>query len=105
MGQRRLPLKADDLIILDKPANQAVVWDIRISPEWRGKGIGSILLDKCEQWAKAKNNIAIIIETQNTNVPACRFYANHGYELAFVRPDAYPDLPYEIQLLWRKSLL
>jgi hypothetical protein len=40
------------------------------------------------------------VESQNTNVPACRFYAGRGFLLRAVRRGAYPELPHEIQLLW-----
>jgi hypothetical protein len=40
------------------------------------------------------------VETQNINVPACRFYARQGCVLGAIHPDAYPDLPDEVQLLW-----
>jgi hypothetical protein len=44
------------------------------------------------------------IETQNINVPACRFYARRGYLLGAVHRYAYPQLPDETQLLWYKEL-
>jgi hypothetical protein len=44
------------------------------------------------------------VETQNTNAPACRFYARHGFELRVVNRAAYPTLPDEIQLFWYKDL-
>ena len=44
------------------------------------------------------------IETQNVNAAACRLYARCGYRLAEAHPLAYPDLPEEVQLIWRKVL-
>lgn len=45
------------------------------------------------------------IETQNTNAPACRFYARRGCVLRAIRRFAYPLLPNEVELLWYKELL
>jgi hypothetical protein len=45
------------------------------------------------------------VESQNTNVPACRFYAGRGFLLRAVRRGAYPELPHEIQFLWYKDLV
>jgi hypothetical protein len=45
-----------------------------------------------------------VIETQNTNVPACHFYTARGCELGAINRFAYPTLPNEIQLLWYKDL-
>jgi hypothetical protein len=44
------------------------------------------------------------VETQNINVPACRFYASQGCVLAAVNRMAYREPQDEIQLLWYKDL-
>jgi hypothetical protein len=43
------------------------------------------------------------IETQNINA-ACRFYQKMGCTLGGFDRFAYPRLPGEVQLLWRKAL-
>jgi hypothetical protein len=45
------------------------------------------------------------VETQQINVPACRFYAARGFVLRAVNESAYDGLPEEFQLLWYKSLV
>jgi len=44
------------------------------------------------------------IETQNVNVPACRFYQKTGCALGTSDRFAYPGQPGEVQLLWWKAL-
>jgi hypothetical protein len=44
-------------------------------------------------------------ETQDVNVPACRFYAGAGYVLGAVDRFAYAGLPEEVQLIWQKDLM
>ena len=92
------------LTMFDGQGNPAVLWDIRVSPEARGQGVGSALFEAAAAWAKARGCRQLQIETQNINVPACRFYARQGCVLAAVHRFAYPDLPDEIQLLWQKEL-
>jgi len=82
----------------------AVLWDIRVSPEHRTRGIGTALLQAAAAWAKARGCRILEAETQNVNVPACEFYARHGFVLRSARQLAYPDLPDEVQLLWYKDL-
>lgn len=82
----------------------AVLWDIRVAPDARGHGIGAALFRAAEAWAAARGCREMVIETQNVNVPACRFYARMGCRLASVDSAAYPDLPGEIQLLWSRPL-
>jgi GNAT superfamily N-acetyltransferase len=82
----------------------AVLWDLRVRPEDRSSGVGSALLDAVEQWNLDRGRTNLMIETQNINVPACRFYARHGCQLVGVDTRAYPELPGETRLQWRKEL-
>lgn len=82
----------------------AVLWDIRVAPEARGRGVGAALFRAAESHALARGCRQLKVETQNINVPACVFYARHGCELGAVNRFAYPELPDEIQLLWYKKL-
>lgn len=82
----------------------AVLWDIRIRPESRRRGIGSLLFPRVVAWAKSRRCALLEVETQDINVPACKFYVRMGCELRAVHPDAYPNLPDETQLLWYRRL-
>ena len=82
----------------------AVLWDVRVLPEFQGKGIGRQLVGFAEQWAMKKGAGILEIETQDNNARACRLYASLGYELVSFEPDAYPDLPGEAKLIWSKRL-
>jgi len=87
----------------DRP-DIAVLWDIRIHPNFRGKGIGSKLLDEAVAWAARRRCRMLMAETQNINVPACRFYAKHGFTLGVVTRFAYTEFPDEVELVWYKEL-
>lgn len=82
----------------------AVLWDLRVRPERRGTGIGTRLFAHALAWTRQRQCREILIETQNINVPACRFYARQGCELGTINRYAYPDLPDETQLLWYKNV-
>ena len=82
----------------------AVLWDIRVRPERRGQGIGRRLMDRAASWARDRQCRWMKIETQNTNVPACRFYAACGCRLGGVRAGAYAELPDEVMLVWYLDL-
>jgi ribosomal protein S18 acetylase RimI-like enzyme len=83
---------------------EATLWDIRVAPDFRGRGIGSELLAVVEGFARPAGARRVIAETQDINVPACRFYARHGYVIRTIQPLAYPELPDEVCLVWRKVL-
>jgi ribosomal protein S18 acetylase RimI-like enzyme len=82
----------------------ALLWDVRVAPDARRHGVGSALLEAAEQRARERGARSLRVETQDVNVPACRFYHAHGFQLERTTPGAYAELPNEVQLLWRKAL-
>jgi GNAT superfamily N-acetyltransferase len=90
--------------MLEGRADLAVLWDIRVKPEWRGCGVGTALFRAAELWAKQRGKGELKVETQNVNAGACRFYERMGCELRAIDRLAYPSLPQEVQFLWFKRL-
>jgi GNAT superfamily N-acetyltransferase len=90
--------------MLEGRRDLSVLWDIRVAPDARGKGVGSALFQRVEAWGQANGCRQLKVETQNINVRACALYARNGCELRAVHHGAYPELPEEIQLLWYKDL-
>lgn len=83
----------------------AVLWDLRVAPAWRKHGVGQLLTAAAEREARTADCLGMIVETQDTNVPACRLYAACGYTLQLVEPDAYADAPGEARLVWTKRFV
>ena len=81
----------------------ALVWDLRVAPEWRGRGVGRALWAASEAWARARECVEIRVETQDVNPAACRFYAGRGLAPILIVPDAYPGLD-EAMILWGRPL-
>ena len=92
------------LTMLEGRRDLAVLWDIRVCPDARRRGVGSALFQRVEAWAQLHGCRQLKIETQNTNAGACRFYERQGCQLRAIHRAAYPRLPEEIQLLWYKDL-
>ena len=82
----------------------AALWDIRVDPGFRRQGIGSKLFERAVEWARSRGCRWFKVETQNINVPACRFYAKQGCMLGAIHRYAYPDRPEEAQLVWWKRI-
>jgi ribosomal protein S18 acetylase RimI-like enzyme len=82
----------------------ALLWDVRVAPDARRQGVGSALLEAAEERARERGARSLRVETQDVNVPACRFYHAHGFRLERTTHGAYAELPNEVQLLWRKAL-
>ena len=98
---------AHDTLGVDKLEGRndiAALWDIRVAPQHRGKGIGGSLIEAALAWSKRHKCRRLKVETQNINVPACRFYAKHGFTLGAINRYAYTDFPDEIELIWCNEL-
>ena len=104
VGGAVVAFNTPNMIMLEGRSDLAVLWDIRVSPEARGRGVGSALFPAAEAWARSRGCDQLKIETQNINAPACRFYLRQGCTLEAVHRFAYAEFPDEIQLIWYKEL-
>ena len=80
-----------------------VLWDIRVADAYKHNGIGQKLLDMGITGAKNDGYCQMIIECQNNNVPACRFYQKQGAMLSKIDMYAYyseEECRNEIQFVW-----
>ncbi len=90
--------------MLEGREDLAVLWDLRVHPSVRRSGVGTRLLDRAIQCARASGCSFLKVESQNTNPAACRFYAKRGLHLGGLRRGVYPEYPDEVQLLWYLDL-
>ncbi|MCQ6333917.1 MULTISPECIES: streptothricin N-acetyltransferase SatA [Bacillus cereus group] len=68
------------LMVLKKNWNHyAYIEDITVDKKYRTIGVGKRLVDQAKQWAKNGNMPGIMLETQNNNVAACKFYEKCGF--------------------------
>jgi GNAT superfamily N-acetyltransferase len=85
---------------LDLSASTGVLWDLRVAPAWQGRGVGSALFRAGQRWAGANGYRTLVVETQDINVAACRFYARMGCRLLSFHEQAYDTMPGEARLVW-----
>ena len=104
VGGAAVVFRAPDVDMMHGRQDVALLWDIRVAPQMRGCGVGAALLAAVEAWSAAHGAKWLEVETQNVNVPACRFYERMGFVVREVHPHAYASLPDEVQLLWYKSI-
>jgi ribosomal protein S18 acetylase RimI-like enzyme len=96
--------KTAELVLTGNPTESAVLWDLRVDPACRGSGVGWMLFTRALAWARSRSCRRLEAETQNTNVPACRFYARQGCELVAIDRHAYKNEIDEVRLVWVKTL-
>ncbi|MED1135826.1 streptothricin N-acetyltransferase SatA [Bacillus paranthracis] len=67
-------------IVLKKNWNHyAYIEDITVDKKYRTLGVGKRLVVQAKQWAKEGNMSGIMLETQNNNIAACKFYEKCGF--------------------------
>jgi len=104
VGGAIVAMRTPMLDLLEGRDDLAIVWDLRVDPYWRGKGVGSALWWAAEAWSAERGAVEIRVETQDINVPACRFYQAMGCRIAMIDPDGYPPELKEVKLVFSKSL-
>lgn len=104
VGGATLAFDTPGVEMLEGRRDLAVLWDLRVAPPARGRGVGAALFRAAVAWARASGCTRLKVETQNVNLPACRFYARQGCRLGAIHRFAYPSLPDEVQLLWYLEL-
>ncbi|TFG29550.1 GNAT family N-acetyltransferase [Candidatus Thorarchaeota archaeon] len=67
------------------------IWEFHIDIEYRKRGLGRQLMDRLEKIGKENECRVMVCETQNTNVPAIRFYRSAGFEVGAVDLSYYTN--------------
>ena len=71
---------------------RAVIWHLYVAPDYRGRGVGTRLLNSVDDFARKARARCLWLETQNVNVPAVRFYLRSGFMLCGLDTSLYdPD--------------
>lgn len=109
VGGAAVAYRTQGIFMLEGRSDICALWDIRVAPEHRRKGVGTELFDAVKRFAVERQCRFLKIETQNINVPACRFYLKQGCELGAVNRYAYasyPSYPHpeETQFVWYLAL-
>ncbi|MGZ6346267.1 MAG: GNAT family N-acetyltransferase [Anaerolineales bacterium] len=97
--------RTNEIIMLEEGKDLAVLWDLRVNPVFRGVGIP--LFKYAAEWSRKRGCRRMKVETQNVNVPACRFYQRMGCSLGEIRRFGYAGIPAvaeEVMLNWYLDL-
>ena len=80
----------------------AYIEDIAVSKNHRNKGVGHKLIEKAIEWANQKNLFGLMLETQDVNLQACRFYSKIGFQIGAVDTMLYGNFSdtHEKAIFW-----
>jgi GNAT superfamily N-acetyltransferase len=105
VGAAAVAVDTTGVFMLEARRDLSVLWEIRVRPQARGAGI--LLFRHAAGWSKARGCSQMKIETQNINVPACRFYQRMGARLGGIHRHGYAAIPavaHEVMLNWYLDL-
>jgi ribosomal-protein-alanine N-acetyltransferase len=58
---------------------QGHIITVDVAPDWRRRGVGSMLMDAVENWMRDEGGEMVYLETAEDNLPAQSFYLKRGY--------------------------
>lgn len=83
------------------------IWELHVASTWQGRGIGRRLVDVLAEKAGAAGLRTLLVETQNTNVPAIRFYRRTGFEIEGIDLSYYTNYDvndFEVAIFMKRKL-
>jgi ribosomal protein S18 acetylase RimI-like enzyme len=104
-GAAAVAFDTTGVFMLENRHDLSVLWDLRAQPAYRGVGIP--LFRYAVEWSRKRGCQQMKVETQNVNVPACRFYQRMGCQLGEIRRFGYaavPSVAHEVMLNWYFNL-
>ena len=69
--------------------DEASITNVAVSPEFRKRGYGELLVKAAKEAAKAAGAVAILLEVRQSNEPAISLYKKLGFEELGIRKNFY----------------
>jgi len=70
---------------------EAHITNVAVAPQWRGQGLGRVLMEEAEKVARQKNALRILLEVRPSNYAALSLYQSLGYMETGRRKGYYSD--------------
>lgn len=105
VGGAILAFGSKDFDMLLGRKDLAVLTDLRVHPAKRGKGVGTCLFRAAAARARKLRCSELHVETQDTNVAACRFYKQLGCTIQRIEEGAYGPSCQELKVVWSLKLM
>jgi [ribosomal protein S18]-alanine N-acetyltransferase len=77
---------------------------IAVAPEYRGRGIGELILNGLIDQGMALNADMLTLEVRVSNVVAQQLYLKYGFKAAGTRPRYYTDNGEDALIMWTESI-
>ena len=79
-------------LIAERQASKAAhIVTIDVVESWRRRGVGALLMDAAEDWAREQKLVLVYLEAAENNIAARGFYEARGYRKVDHIPNYYSD--------------
>lgn len=82
--------------------DEAHITNVAISPSFRGKGLGELLMEGLVLQAKSKKALRMTLEVRLSNDTAQNLYKKMRFVSAGVRPGYYVDTNEDALIMWKE---
>ncbi|MBO5198141.1 MAG: GNAT family N-acetyltransferase [Lachnospiraceae bacterium] len=65
------------------------LYDLKVNADYRGKGVGALLLAKSKEVAAEQGYIGLYTQGQDNNLGACMFYLKNGFKIGGLNTFVY----------------
>ena len=85
VGAAAVAFETAEVNMLEGRDDLAVLWDIRVHPDLRGRGLGRRLFRRAADWARERSCRQLKVETQNINLPRLPTKHPHPHRRPYLR--------------------
>jgi len=78
-------------LLINRHARSLRIYSVAVHPDFRGKGIGQLLMNRAVEMAHEESSKKITLEVNVSNLSAIHLYAKNGFECAGIRTNYYHD--------------
>lgn len=80
------------------------ITNVAVHPEFRQKGIGSMLVEGLIEIARKESISSMTLEVRRSNLVAQKLYVKYGFEIAGSRKAYYADNGEDALIMWKNSI-
>lgn len=85
--------------------DEAHITNIAVHPQYRGKGIGQIIVEDMINQGRNLNVASMTLEVRTSNIAAIRLYSKFGFKEEAIRKGYYADTGEDAIIMWRRILI
>ena len=87
-----------------KVCDEGHITNIAVHPEYRGSGIGSLLMEKLIDIALKDGINSMTLEVRKSNLVAQALYSKYGFEIGGLRKRYYADNGEDALIMWKQGM-